>query len=330
MKRLNITRRAMVGLSAGSVLLAAGSSFAQTTIRLAHHLPTDSAQHEAAVRFAEKVAEHSGGSLQVQILPAGQMGGQREIIESVQLGTLEMGYGESGLYANYVLAFGILTLPYLYTGPEHWLAVVEGEIGEGLTDQLRDGSGIRVLNWFLSGYRDTYLKDRKIEVPKDFGGVKIRVPESPVFIQTFAALGAQPTPIPAPEIYTAMQTGVVDAMEGTPEVAVTFKIFEVATNLSKTRHILFDGSFAINEAFFQGLTAEEQAAVMQAAGEVAKMQRDEGPALEEKWFDRLAASGLEINEVDAAPFREILVPVQDSFAEAAGASDILAAIRALQ
>lgn len=102
-------------LLAGGVLLA-GPALAQTTIRFAHHLPTESEQHVAAERFAEKAAEYSGGSLEVQVLPAGQMGGQREVIESVQLGTLEMGYEESGLYANYVPGFGILTLPTFIRG----------------------------------------------------------------------------------------------------------------------------------------------------------------------------------------------------------------------
>ena len=324
------TRRAFAGLLAGAALVAATPTLAQTTIRLAHHVPTESEQHLAAERFAEKVAEYSGGSLAVQVLPAGQMGGQREIIESVQLGTLEMGYGESGLYANYVPAFGILTLPYLYTGPEHWASVVDGPIGDGLVDQLRDSAGLRVLNWIRAGYRDTYVKGRAINTPGDFAGLKIRVPESPVFIETFSALGAQPTPVPAPEIYTAMQTGVVDAMEGTPEVAVTFKIFEVATNLSKTRHILFDGSFVIGESVFQSLTAEEQEAVARAAAEVAEMQRAETAEREGRWFEQLAESGLEINEVDQGPFQAALIPVQDRFAAQAGAEDLLAAIREAQ
>jgi TRAP-type C4-dicarboxylate transport system substrate-binding protein len=127
-----------------------------------------------------------------------------------------------------------------------------------------------------------------------------------------------------------MQTGVVDAMEGTPEVAVTFKIFEVATNLSKTRHILFDGSFVIGECFFLGLTAEEQEAVARAAAEVAEMQREETAEREGRWFAQLAESGLEINEVDQGPFQAALIPVQDRFAAQAGAEDLLAAIREAQ
>ena len=117
-----INRRTFGKMTAGAAVAAAfvRPALAQEkTLRLAHHLPTSSEQHIAATRFADLVAERSGGALKVEVLPAGQMGGQREIIESVQLGTLDMGYGESGLYANYVPAFGVLTLPYLYDGRDH-------------------------------------------------------------------------------------------------------------------------------------------------------------------------------------------------------------------
>jgi len=241
---MNITKKLsmLTALALGTTILA-GPVMAQTTLRLAHHLPESSEQHTAATRFADLVNERSGGSITVEVLPGGQMGGQREIIESVQLGTVEMGYGESGLYANYVPAFGVLTLPYLYNDPQHWQRVVTGEIGNELIGQLEDKTGLVVLNWIQGGYRDTYTTDRIIESPADFEGMKIRVPESPVFIETFRALGAQPTPIPSPEIYTAMQTGVVEAMEGTPEVGFIQRIYEVAGHLNKTRHIFFDGSF---------------------------------------------------------------------------------------
>ncbi|WP_108258898.1 TRAP transporter substrate-binding protein [Mangrovicoccus ximenensis] len=315
------------GVALATALLLGSTALADTTIRFAHHLPTTSEQHMAAERFGALVAERSGGSLTVEIMPAGQMGGQREVIESVQIGTLDMGYGESGLYANYVPAFGILTLPYLYDSPEHWRRVVLGETGEGLGQELEAATGLVVMNWIESGYRDTYTTDREIRAPADFEGMKIRVPESPVFVETFAALGAQPTPIPSPEIYTAMQTGVVAAMEGTPEVGYIQRIYEVAGHLNKTRHIFFDGSFVTSRMFLDGLSEEERTIVMEAAAEVAETQRNERAGREDDWFAKLAEEGLEIHEVDPAPFREVLAPLQDTFAQRAGAEDLLQAIR---
>ena len=325
-----INRRTFGKLAAGLAAVAAMASqaSAQTTIRLAHHLPETSEQHIAATRFAELVDERSNGELKVVVVPAGQMGGQREIIESVQMGTLEMGYGESGLYANYVPAFGVLTLPYLYNGREHWTDVVTGDIGTGLSEELEQATGLVVMNWILAGYRDTYSKGKVLDTPAAFDGVKIRVPESPVFIETFRALNAQPTPIPSPEIYTALQTGVVSAMEGTPEVGYIQKMYEVADNLNMTRHILFDGSFVTSRSFLESLPEDQREILLTAAEEVAALQRQESPEREAAWFEKLAETGITINEFDLAPFREALVPVQDSFAEKAKATDVVAAIRA--
>ncbi|GAB2603126.1 TRAP transporter substrate-binding protein [Nitrincola alkalisediminis] len=318
-----ITTLSAIGLS---IMLPFSSAYAETKIRFAHHISTDSEQHLAAERFRDLAAKYSDGDIKVEIYPSGQMGGQREIIESVELGVLEMGYGESGLYANYVPEFGLLTLPYLYRDVDHWENVVTGDIGLGLINKLVDTSGVRPLNWILAGYRDTYLAKRKIETPDNFRNLKIRVPESPVFVGTFSALSAQPTPVPMPEVYTALQTGVVDAMEGTPEVGYTFRIFEVAESLSKTRHILFDGSFAINDAFYNRLSDKNREAVTRAAKEAAQMQRSEWAEREQAWFDKLAEEGITINEVDAAPFQDALAQFRQRFATNIGSTDLLESI----
>jgi tripartite ATP-independent transporter DctP family solute receptor len=326
--KLTATRRSFTAAAAAllaSTMLVA-PAHAQQTIRLAHHLPTNSEQHVAAERFAEIVAERSNGALVVQILPGGQMGGQRELIEAVQLGTLEMAYGESGLYANFVPAFGILTLPYLYQDPTHWANVVTGDIGNGLVEELAQAADLRVLNWIQAGYRDTYTTTGPMLTPADFQGLRIRVPESPVFVETFAALGAQPTPIPGPEIYTALQAGVVAGMEGTPEFAFGQRVHEVAGYLSMTRHIFFDGSFVTSDSFLNGLSDENRTIVTEAAQEVAAMQRDEWAAGEEGWLTQLRDAGISIHEVDQEPFREALAPLRNTFAERAGAMDTLQAI----
>lgn len=319
-------------LVAGAGMLAAPAVLAQPrarTIRLAHHVTTQSEQHAAAERFAARLAALSDNALAVQILPAAQMGGQREIIESVSLGTLEMGYGESALYSNYVPQFGVVALPYLYRDFAHFERTVDGAVGAGLARELESRAGVRILNWMTAGYRNTFLRTRAVRVPADFRGIKIRLPESPVFVRTFAALGAQPTPIPAPEMYSALQTGVVDAMEGSAEVGFTFRIHEVTRFLSRTRHMLLDGSLAINARFMSGLPAPQQEALRAAAAEAATWQRGQHFERERSWLDRLAAAGnLTMNDVDMPAFIQALGPLQDEFAASARAGDILRQIRA--
>lgn len=299
-------------------------------IKLAHHVSLQSEQHRAAEKFGELAAAYSGGALSVRVLPSAQAGGQREAIESVSLGALEMAYGESGIYSNSVPRFGVIALPYMYRDLNHWQAVVDGPIGEKLAGELLKTSGLRVMNWMIGGFRDTYLRNRPIRKPEDFAGVKIRLPEAPVFVRTFRALGAQPTPIPAPEMYSALQTGVVDAMEGSPETAFTFKIFEVTKHLSRTRHILLDGSFAINGKFYDGLPKDHQQALDKAAREVAIAQRKDHLEREAGWIEKLKAGGkLEVNDVDLAAFATKLRPLQDEFAAASKATDVVSSIKAL-
>lgn len=299
-------------------------------IKLAHHLSLQSEQHKAAEHFAELVQKYTNGALTVRVLPSGQAGGQREAIESVSLGALEMAYGESGLYANSVPRFGVIALPYMYRDIKHWQSVVEGPVGDGLSAELLKVSGLRIMNWMVGGYRDTYLRNKPIRKPEDFVGIKIRLPEAPVFVRTFRALGAIPTPIPAPEMYSAIQTGVVDAMEGSAETAFTFKIFEVAKYMSRTRHILLDGSFVMSSRFYDSLPKDQQVAVDRASKEVAIEQRRLHFENEAAWVNKLKASGkLEVNDVDLAAFASKLGPLHNEFASAAKATDILARIKAL-
>jgi TRAP-type transport system periplasmic protein len=322
---LRLLSATAAGVAAGPWIVRAQSP---RIVRLAHHVSLQSEQHKAAENFAALVQQYTSGAIQVRVLPAAQMGGQREIIESVSLGTAEMGYGESGLYANYLSRFGVIALPYLYRDFAHWEKVVDGPIGSGLAEQLRRTANLRIVNWMTSGYRDTYLRTKAIRRPEDFARVKIRLPEAPLFVKTFQALGAQPTPIPAPEMYSALQTGVVDAMEGSPEVGYTFKIHEVTKYLSRTRHILLDGSFVIGNKLYESLPQAQQAAIDRAAREAAAAQRKEHFEREAGWMNRFRTeSKLEINDVDLKAFADKLTPLHEEFAAAAKATDVVAAIK---
>jgi TRAP-type C4-dicarboxylate transport system substrate-binding protein len=182
----------------------------------------------------------------------------------------------------------------------------------------------------VGGYRYTYLRAKPIQQPSDFKGMKVRLPEAPVFVKTFATLGAIPTPIPAPEMYAALQTGLVDAMEGTAEVAYTFKIYDVTKFASKTKHILLDGSFAISSSVFNRLSKVDQDILTKAGKDAATEQRAKHFEREKQWLDRLAGEGkMQINEPDLKPFADALAPLQNEFAGAAKATDLLERIRKL-
>ncbi|WP_439496621.1 TRAP transporter substrate-binding protein [Bosea sp. (in: a-proteobacteria)] len=333
--KTTIDRRSLMSAAGAAALatLAAPSlvrAQSKRTIRLAHHLPIQSEQHAAAEIFARKVAEASKGAITIQVLPAAQMGGQREIIESVSIGTLDMGFGESGLYANYVPEFGVVALPYLYRDFEHWKKAVDGDVGASLAASLEKKANIKILNWMVTGYRYTYLRSKPITQPSDFKGVKVRLPEAPVFVKTFATMGAIPTPIPAPEMYAALQTGVVDAMEGTAEVAYTFKIYDVTKYLSMTRHILLDGSFAISNSLFAKMPKADQDLILKAAQDAALEQRAQHFEREKASLVKLTGEGkMQLNEPDLKPFADVLANLQNEFAAASKGADVLERIRKL-
>ena len=296
-------------------LSSAGLSYAADSITLtfAHHLPPTTLQHQAAEKFAELVKEKSDGQVIVNLAPSGQLGGQREVIEAVKLGSIEMGYGESGMFSGYITEFGVLALPFLFRDLDHYHAMADGEIGKALADKLQQKTGLQILNWVDGGIRDTYLVKGPVNSVADFNGIKIRTPESRVFVATFRALGANPTPVPAPEMYSALQSGVVDAMEGTAETGWAFKIYEVAKHCSETRHINTDLSMTINSDYLKGLPQDIQQILIEAAQESAVWQRNAWAENVGTFKKQLMDEGVTFNQVNLDEFREAVKPLYKDF-----------------
>jgi tripartite ATP-independent transporter DctP family solute receptor len=312
------------------VLLSTMASGAPIVIRYAHHLSTATEIHETAELFSRLLSEKTNGAIKVQIVPGAQFGGQREIIEGVSFGTIEMGYGESGLYANWVPMFGVIGLPFLYQDYDHWIQMANSPVAEELEEALRHATGMRIVNWIMGGYRDIYTNRQPITRPEELKGLMIRLPEAPVFVDSFRFLGARPAPIPAPEMYTALQTGVVDAMEGTEEVGYTYKIYEVAKYLSRTRHILLDGSSVINENFFQSLSPAHQQALLEAAREAQEVQWADHQERQEMRFNQLKETKLIVNDVDHDAFLKAIQPFYEEFGNQVGGYHIIQAILQLR
>jgi tripartite ATP-independent transporter DctP family solute receptor len=312
------------------VLLSTMTSGAPIVIRYAHHLPIETEIHETAELFGQLLAEKTNGEIKVQVVPGAQFGGQREIIEGVSFGTIEMGFGESGLYANWVPMFGVIALPFLYEDYDHWIRMANSHVAEELKEALLQATGMRIVNWIMGGYRDIYTNKRPINRPEDLKDLMIRLPEAPVFVDSFRFLGARPAPIPAPEMYTALQTGVVDAMEGTEEVGYTYKIYEVAKYLSRTRHMLLDGSSVINESFFQSLSPAHQQALLEAAREAQEVQWANHRQRQQMRFEQLKETNLIVNDVDHAAFLKAIQPFYEEFGNRVGGYHLIQAILELR
>lgn len=308
MKRRNL----LVSSVAVSLGLAAIPTLAaDTTLRIAsvsgpqHH-------HNVALRwFADQVEKRDVG-LELRVLDGAQLGGERDYIEGMMLGSIEMAQVSTGPIAAFVPEFDLFSLPYLFEDTEHFVRVIEGPVGERMFELLEE-RGIKGLAWFDNGYRNVFNSKRPVTTPEDMQGLKIRVMESPLMVDTINAMGGAATPMAYGELYTALQQGVLDGAENAPGNVLNDKFFEVADYYSLTHHFRPPGVVAISLEVWNRLSPEQQAALEEEAQalqtyEIALTQEVEQRALEE-----LEAAGMQINEADREAFREAVQPVYEEF-----------------
>jgi tripartite ATP-independent transporter DctP family solute receptor len=321
--RYTPTRRALL-CSAFGVALIAGLSAglpadAQTrTFRLSHHLAPGHLVDVASNRFAELVAEATGGALQIEVFPSGQIAGLRQGAEAVQLGTVDFVWSDFGTLANWRPEYGFVSLPFLFKDDAHFDAVFSGPVGEELRQSVAANLGIEALEYGNAGFRVVATRNAPVNTPADLAGVRIRVPEVPVYVNAFRSVGANPTPMAWGEVYTALQTGVIDAVENPPEGLAVGAMQEVTSYVSRTFHIMTDVSLFANGGVMASLTPEQQEAVRNAAREAVTEFNLRTRERTEEYWNTLAAA-LEENETpDVAAFQEAMAPVWDEFVASAG------------
>ncbi len=300
----------------------------EVNIRIGSHLAPEHSVVKTAEKFKELVAEKSEGRIKVTIHPSGELGDQKELVEGLQLGTIEMAINDAGLLANFVPEVGILDMPYLFEDYDHVHQVFDGEVGSTLQEKMAD-KGIRSLAWFDSAFRSTFLT-KKTESIDELKGIKIRTPEAPSVIETVKSWDAVATPLPWGELYTAMETGVVDGFEGSAESIYSAKMYEVSKYLVKTEHIFTALSLNMSDTFFKGLSEEDQKLISEAALEAGEYGRQLAMDLDEEYFNKLVEEGLEVVEVDKTPFIEKAESIVDEYAKEVNAVDLVEKIREIK
>lgn len=300
------------------------------TLRLAHHLTPDHSLNKQAEKFAELLAKKTNGKVKVDIYPNGQLGGQRDLLEAMKIGTMDMSIADTGLLANYDLSAGILDLPYIFKDTQHVRKAMAGEAGKIIQEKILKASGIRSLTIVGVAFRGTILSKKTINSIDDFKGVKVRTPESPVLVQYFKAIGANPTPIPSGEAYTAIQTGVVDGMEGTPEFLNSIKISEVAKKQYETNHNMNCDSLNISEKVFKNLPQDVQKALLEAADESIGYFYEISTKIDETNRKDLTAKGVVYNKIDLEPYKKATAPMIEKFVKDNNAQALLEAIKKAQ
>ncbi|HIY19722.1 MAG TPA: TRAP transporter substrate-binding protein [Candidatus Blautia avistercoris] len=299
------------------------SSDAEVSLSFAHNVAVGGAEDQAIARFADRVKELSDGKMEIVVYGSGQLGNERDLIEGVQLGTIDMAMNTSAYLSNLVPQFGMLDLPFLYEDYEDARAKLEGEPGEELKEKMVEEQGIRVLDYWNSGFRVMMTKSAPIHSASDLKGRNMRAPEVDVYVDMFKALGANATPIPFGEVYTSIQTGVVDGVEVCAEEMYTMKFYEVGKYIAVTNHIFSSQIPVINEDVYQGLTEEQREILDQAMSEATDWEWEYFMEADAEALKEMEAEGIEITYPERQEFMDACASMKEEYAEKYDAKDLL-------
>lgn len=307
---------------------ACGKKETNVTLRLAHNVVIGGTEDQALNKFAELVNEKTNGSVTIQIYGGGQLGDETELLEGLQLGTLDMAMATSAYLSNLVPQFGMLDLPFLFEDYSDVRGKLEGEAGKYLSDLLLKEQNMRVMGYFCSGFRVMLTKSAPISSLSDISNRKMRAPEVPVYIDMFTSLGAAPTPIPFGEVYTSINTNVVDGVEVCAEEMYTMKFYEVGNYIAKTNHIFSTMIPLVSEKVYSKLSDNQQKALMEAAAEAVDWEWEHFETADAHALNEMAAAGIEVTELtDREAWESACAAMQDSYASANNAADLLDMLR---
>ena len=327
-------RSFLTSLLLGTALLFGGEASAQIrerTIRFAHQNSLEHPQGQGVKRFAELVEQRSGGKIKVRQFPNGQLGGDLPNVSALQGGTLDLMVLNAGLLVGIVKDFAALDLPFLFNTPEEADAVVDGPVGQKLFAKLPE-KGLIGLGYFELGFRDVTNSRRPVTRLEDLQGIKLRVLQSPLFIDTFNALGTNTVPLPFPELYTALEQKVVDGQENPVTLILDSKFSEIQKHLALTHHIYSVQSVLMSKRVWDRLNDEEKKLIQDALTEAQGYQRQVSREKAKQALDALKAAGMQVTEIAPAEIermREKVKPVVDKYAREFGEaldSEINAAI----
>jgi tripartite ATP-independent transporter DctP family solute receptor len=273
-----------------------------------------------AKKFADLVEQKSGGKIKVRVFPGGQLGGDLQNVSALQGGTLDLMVLNAGLLVGIVKDFAVLDLPFLFNTAEEADAVVDGPVGTKLFEKLPD-KGLVGLGYFELGFRNVTNSKRPIVKAEDFQGIKLRVLQSPLFIDLFNTLGANTVAMPFPEVYTALEQRVIDGQENPVTVIFDTKFQEVQKYLSLTRHIYNAQSVIMGKKTWDKLSEEERKIVQASLNEAEAYQRQVSREKSLQVLEDLKKAGMQVNEVspqEIARIREKIKPVVEKYAKEAG------------
>jgi tripartite ATP-independent transporter DctP family solute receptor len=291
-------------------------------MRISISVAQNSHQGVAIDAFAREVEKRTAGRHKVQPFYSGSLGGERESIEAVQLGTQELTFTSTGPVPNFVPEARILDIPFLFRDKAHARAVLDSAIGQDMLKQF-EAKGFKALAWGENGVRHMTNSKRAVNSPDDLKGLKMRTMENPVHVAAYKGFGIVTTPMAFPEVFTALQQGTVDGQENPLSVIMAAKFDQVQKHLSLTGHVYSPAIFLMNKAAFDKLTPADQQAFLAAAKEAVKVNRARVDEDDAKGVAELRSKGMQVVEnVDKGKFVSALTPVNAEFEKQFGKANI--------
>ena len=300
-------------LLALSLLVAAcGPDGGTRTIKLAHGLDTGHSVHKAMLQLGRELDSLSGGRMSLEIYPNQQLGSERESLELLQIGSLDMTKVSSGTMENFAPRMKVFGLPFLFRDREHAFAVQDGPIGQGLLDQ---GARywIKGLCYYDAGSRSFYTTDHAIDSPADLKGLKVRVMESATAMEMVRALGGSPAPISWGELYTSLQQGVVDGAENNPPSFHLSRHYEISKYYSLNEHTMLPDILLVSTHLWNRLSGEEQGWLQAAADRSVAYQRALWAESERHSLEEVKKAGVHVSHPDKAPFKAAVQGIYDQY-----------------
>ncbi|WP_350287739.1 TRAP transporter substrate-binding protein [uncultured Croceitalea sp.] len=295
-------------------------------LRLAHGLDTNHPVHRAMVDLGKRLKNNSNGKLTVKIYPSGQLGAERECLELLQIGSLDITKVSAAVLENFVPEYKVFSIPYLFRNKTHSHTVYDNQVGRQFLNKGSDYK-LKGLCFYDAGSRSFYTKSKSIETPDDLKGMKIRVQKSNMAVSLVRQLGGSPTPISWGELYTALQQGVVDGAENNLPSFYTSKHYEVCNYYSFDEHTAVPDVMLIGTETWNRLNKQERKWLQEAANASAQYQRKLWALAEEEALQAIKAAGVEVTYPNKSLFASKMEPINAVFAPESEAFQLIQAIK---
>lgn len=323
---IRFTRRAFVLALAALLPMTAAQAadIKERTLKFAFQNNKGHPQELGAQKFADLVAARSGGKIKVKLFPGGQLGGDVQTISAVQGGTIEVTVLNSGILQSLSKEFAVFDFPFLFANPQEADAVTDGPFGQGLHTKLA-ARGLVGLGYWDLGFRNITNSKHPITRVEDIAGLKLRVIQSPIYVDIFTALGANPTPLAWPEVYSALEQKAVDGQENPNTTIRTAKLNEVQRHLAQTRHIYNPQSLVFSKKLWDTLSADERKIITDAATEATAYQRQVSRQQANEALEDLKKAGMQVTEIAPAELqrmRDKVKPVVEKYSASVGADTV--------